>query len=500
MKNQHNRIVRVCAFILALLFVTFALVLANEQFKDFFIATLVRLKKQRGSDIALDTVKHLDNVRVLSTSFMLLAVGFLFYSAPSLRAFVAKHKIVLGSLFAISFLSSLILCIPGIHEGADIRFHLMRIEGLKDALLAGQFPVRLQYSWINGYGYPVSIFYGDFLLYIPAVLRIVGIAPTTAYKIYIFVINVLTATMSFWCFKNIFKKQGNSLALLLSFVYTTACYRLTEIYVISAVGTFSAFLFFPPVALAVYNIYTVKEKSVYENALLLALSMTGLLCTHILSTELVIFALALVAILLAKRTFTKKVLFSFCAAILFTCLLGAAFIVPFLDCAKNVPMLIFKHKSSVYNDSGLYIGQLFAFFQTPFGGVNPNNVQGRELLSPGIPLMAGLVAAIVLLVYKKRDKTILFFTILSGIYLYLASNLFTYSFLSFGPLGKITGTLQYSIRNITIATLLLTLLLGYVFIAIMKLFKENQHTRYVVGGGYSNNDTPPSMHVYQLVF
>ena len=38
--------------------------------------------------------------------------------------------------------------------------------------MAGQFPVRMHFSSLDGAGYPVSIFYGDILLYIPAVMTV----------------------------------------------------------------------------------------------------------------------------------------------------------------------------------------------------------------------------------------------------------------------------------------------------------------------------------------
>ena len=65
-------------------------------------------------------------------------------------------------------------------DGFDLNFHLMRIEEIAGELKNLQFPVRMQTGWLGGYGYPVSIFYGDTLLYIPAVLRLIGFPLQTA--------------------------------------------------------------------------------------------------------------------------------------------------------------------------------------------------------------------------------------------------------------------------------------------------------------------------------
>ena len=85
-------------------------------------------------------------------------------------------------------------------DAHDLAFHLMRIEGLKEELLNGSFPVRMQTYWLNGYGYPVSIFYGDLLLYIPAVLRIFGVSVLASYNIYVLLINAGTVFISYFCF------------------------------------------------------------------------------------------------------------------------------------------------------------------------------------------------------------------------------------------------------------------------------------------------------------
>lgn len=70
------------------------------------------------------------------------------------------------------FMISLPLMVRGISDNdyQDLRVHLMRIEGIADQLRLGHVPVRMQSVWLDGYGYPISIYYGDIFLYFPAVL------------------------------------------------------------------------------------------------------------------------------------------------------------------------------------------------------------------------------------------------------------------------------------------------------------------------------------------
>ena len=73
---------------------------------------------------------------------------------------------------------SLVASIPYLCEynitGADLTYHLQRIEGVKDGILGGQFPVRLEPRWVYDHGYANAIFYCNTFLYFPALLRLLG--------------------------------------------------------------------------------------------------------------------------------------------------------------------------------------------------------------------------------------------------------------------------------------------------------------------------------------
>ena len=139
----------------------------------------------------------------------------------------------------------------------------------------------------------ISKFYGDLLLYLPAVLRIIGFPVTAVYKFYVFLIHLVTSITAYICFQKMFQKK--EIALLASLAYVNAGYRIVNVYVRMAVGEYSAMLFLPIAALAVYRIYTdsgASRKRCRSNALLLAAGMTGLIGTHVLTTEMTCFFFA----------------------------------------------------------------------------------------------------------------------------------------------------------------------------------------------------------------
>ena len=75
--------------------------------------------------------------------------------------FIKNNYVTILAIAGITFISSIGLMTRYIHPGHDLEFHLLRIEGLRDALLIGNFPDRVQSNWCYGWGYAVSAMYGD---------------------------------------------------------------------------------------------------------------------------------------------------------------------------------------------------------------------------------------------------------------------------------------------------------------------------------------------------
>ena len=312
-----------------------------------------------------------------------------------------NKKLIIFSIIFIVLFSSLLLLFPGTTLGHDGTFHLMRIDGLADELRRGNIPVRLQSLWLEGYGYPVSIYYCDILLYFPALLRLIGVPLTVAYKIYILGVNFATVLIAYICFKKIFK--STKIGLILSLVFSTAPYRLVDIFIRNAVGEYSAFIFFPIIALAFFKLYTESKENYnfFKIATLLAIGMSGLVLTHILTTEIVIITLIVICLILWKKTFTKNNILCICLAMFETFLICAFFIIPFIDYFFNVSVKISQMETQYIQFSGVNFIQLFMFFQNPFGK-NTTIVKERMLLSPGLPLMMSFILPVIYYCWKNK--------------------------------------------------------------------------------------------------
>ncbi len=134
--------------------------------------------------------------------------------------------------------------------GHDVEAHMGRIAAIASGLKSHVFPVRMYRYFENDFGYPMGIFYGDIFLYPSAILHLMGMPLWICYMIYVVIMNILTAVISYICFKTISGRRDAG--LLASAVYTLSLWRLNDVYIRAAAGEYGAFTFLPLIALGLY--------------------------------------------------------------------------------------------------------------------------------------------------------------------------------------------------------------------------------------------------------
>lgn len=298
-----------------------------------------------------------------------------------------------------------------ISGGHDINFHLMRIEGLAEGLRMGQFPVKIQPAWYEGYGYGCSVFYGDIFLYVPALMRLFGVPLQWAYKFYVLMTQAGTIAISAYSFGRIFKDK--KIAFVGTVLYALAIYRLMNIFVRGAVGEYTAMAFLPLVAYAMILLISKEstKQDLKKGSLLLALGMTGILQSHILSAEMVCIILAIICIVYVKRVFKTNIFVSFVKAVCLTLLLNLGFLVPFLDY-----MITGKFNVNAINggwrveqniqEYGAFVSQLCQLFYKAGGGNLPRSegTEGEMPIGVGLALMSALVVLGIMVIKLKKDE------------------------------------------------------------------------------------------------
>jgi hypothetical protein len=358
-----------------------------------------------------------------------------------------------------------------------------RIEGLAQGLKRGGFPVRMNTFFMDGYGYPTEIFYGGALLYIPAVFRLIGFSVVSSYKLYVFVINLITAISSYVCGKGVFKSEKT--AVIVSAAYTVSSYRMVDIWTRSAVGEFTALAFLPVIALSIWNIYTqnVADKNYNRNSLILAGGMLGLLLSHILSTEMAVFVIAVIFVAFIKKSIRKETLLVYVKAIIIFLLAGASFIVSFVDYYMHVDLKIKEQGTHFIQSEGAYISDYFAFFKNVLGN-SGDILSDRMQFSPGAVLITGFLIANYLLIMGKMSRKGKVFITGAWMTLFLSSNVFPWNqFAASSSLGNMLSAIQFPWRYLGVANIFLALLLGEIVEYFIAQGVNASKLYYVVGTG-----------------
>ena len=402
----------------------------------------------------------------------LIAVVVLFSVIES-ALICSKKKPKLLKTVVILLLAAFTAFIPymltGIKPGHDFTYHFMRIEGLANELRNGQFPVYMESMWIGDHGYPVSLYYSDIFLYFPAVLRLIGYSVDAAYKIFVFSVNLFTSIAAFVSFRKIFRKD--KISYVLAFVYTCAPYRLVDIYVRSAVGEFCAISFLPLICAGFYGICvteppeTGRKISAFISFILdLSFGMAGVFLSHILTTEMSLILLVILAVLFIRKLIKPVRMVSIILAAANTIIMSLIFLVPFIDFYLNNETEIkmgIERVIPAIQEQGIQPGELFLFTKDIFGGGANNGMEFRMYFSIGLTLMLSISAAVYEIFSKKRYGKLVLFAALSWLSIFLSSSLFPWDDLAHRTrIGVLFAQIQFPWRFLAFATLFSVLTLG----------------------------------------
>lgn len=195
-------------------------------------------------------------------------------------------------------LSTIFLLNREITYGHDYGYFIFRLEGISQGLAHGEFPVRIQTSQINGYGYPVGIMFGDLLYYPAAIPHCFGLSLENAYRLILLTVNTVTVFFGYYAFS---KLTGSKIyGLFGTSLYTLAYYRLSDITLRADIGEAFGMAFLPIALLGYFlvlhdnkNINGEAVKSVIPNWLLLGLSVSGIIISNVPLTVLCVFFLFL---------------------------------------------------------------------------------------------------------------------------------------------------------------------------------------------------------------
>lgn len=372
--------------------------------------------------------------------------------------------------------------------GHDMVFHLARIVGLEEGILTGNFPVRIQPGWCNDYGYAVSVFYGDLLLYIPALLYMAWVPLVYSYKFYVLCINVGTIGIAYFCYKRL--SHDKHIGVVCTALYCLSINRILNVFVRAAVGEYSAYMFYPLVLLGVKEILCMdtKENSEKHGWVFLCIGMTGLIQTHVLSVEMTCIILGILVIALNRRLLHLNIILAFLKSIIATICINLGFILPFLDYSRQ-NLMVFQDKDTYgIQGYGLSLHELFSF-GTSAAGVARLSLEGlweRFPSSLGLGIIIVLVLAFIALTRfmweEKRKKRLLFTMGIAAVVLFMSTHYFPWNKLAaISYVRSLVSSIQFPWRFVSISMPILIYVACLVFMQMRESIPQEK-TKYALMG------------------
>lgn len=293
---------------------------------------------------------------VLAATLFALAAQLL-YAYNKEYGISRENKAVLFWLPVIVLLACAPYLLEGMPSGGDLGYHLHRIEGIKDGIQAGYFPVRLEPEWVHGHGYANGIFYCGTLLLFPALLRIIGFPITFSYNCFVVGLNIVTALLAYYSFSRIFRDKYIGLAG--SALYTLSVFRIYKL-MAAVVGECSALAFLPLLIYGFWRVFTEdRQDKEYRTCWIpLAFGYAGLLQTHVLSCEITAFLTVAVCVALIKRVLRRETFWELCKGAAGALAMSAWFLVPFLDYYVREDLHIKHVWARTIQERGIYPAQL----------------------------------------------------------------------------------------------------------------------------------------------
>lgn len=352
-------------------------------------------------------------------------------------------------------------CMPllwgGVFDGHDMLFHLNRIEGIASGLRCGQFPVRIHASTLLGYGYAASEFYPELFLYIPAILRNMGVSLCASVRVFEAGINLLAALSCYVSAKAVFDSRRTAVGA--SVLYTLCVYRLVNLYTRATLGESLAMIFFP---LIIWSLYEVLRRDDGKWPLL-ALGMTGVCMSHLLSTLFsVLFCAIAAAFSLPKLMREKRRFLAILKAAAITVLCCVWFYVPMMQYSGD------GVSTSVVLDAQENVLQPGGFFVAFAGDMNADIPEDFAYTIGVVPGLALLIGCALLLVRRYaqgkaamdgKDRAALALCALGVVALLGATNAFPWEWVCSlrRPFSTFFKQIQFPWRLVGIAVPLLSM-------------------------------------------
>ncbi|HAQ2234772.1 TPA: hypothetical protein IXJ05_000561 [Enterococcus faecium] len=304
----------------------------------------------------------------------------------------------------------------------DTAFHINRALSLESI-----FSSPINFETFRSYGMQVNNFYPWLTLY-PLFLLIKFTNLAIGYNLFLYIVTLITLFICHYVMYEITKKHVTS--SFFAIIYTTSSFRSVEIFLRGAMGELLAMSILPLILLGFIKLYDSKK----ESWVMLAISMTLLIYTHVLSVAMtmVMIIIALIIQFYRKKKIEIFLIIKLIKAGIVTLLLSLAFIGPMIEQTLyqdlNRPYVDILQKRAIYLGKEFLIGSI-----------------DSELLSFGIGLTLLICLIILTFNFKKLGILSKITYIMGIISILLCTKIFPWFALQNTPLNIIQAPWRFMI-------------------------------------------------------
>lgn len=368
-----------------------------------------------------------------------------------------KEKEIINYILII--IASIIISIPLANKNLNIYRddgiqHICRIIGTEQTLADKQFLPMIMSNLCNNFGYSWNIFYSPLTAYMSVVLRIFNFSYVNCLKLCMFVIVLLSGLTMYKLTLRITKNK--KLATLASIIYILAPYRITDMYIRTALAELASFIFIPIVFEGLYIIVNEEKKS-YK----LALGAAGLILTHqviAMYTAIICFAYLIVFF---KKLKSKTVLKNIGVNLSFCLLMTSFYWVGLLQ-------HYFSTSYEVFVPGRMEREEVLIFYKAKFSQLFITSSEQTMIYAIGLLSVIGLVLTPI--AYKKipeeYKKTYMFFLITGIVLIGMTLKIFP-----FEKLPQALTMLQFTFRLFTFTSFFFAFVVATNFAILIKDFK-----------------------------
>lgn len=361
--------------------------------------------------------------------------------------------------YILIIIASIIISIPLANKNLNIYRddgiqHICRIIGTKQTLADKQFLPMIMSNLCNNFGYSWNIFYSPLTAYMSVVFRIFNFSYSNCLKLCMFAIVLLSGITMYKLALRITKNK--KLATLASIIYILAPYRITDMYIRTALAELASFIFIPIVFEGLYIIVNEEKKS-YK----LALGAAGLILTHQVIAMYTAIICFIYLIVFFKKLKSKTVLKNIGVNLLFCILMTSFYWVGLLQHYLNTSYEVFV-------PGRMEREEVLIFYKAKFSQLFITNSEQTMIYAIGLLSVIGLVLTPI--AYKKipkeYKKTYMFFLIAGIILIGMTLSIFP-----FEKLPQALTMLQFTFRLFTFTSFFFAFVVATNFVILIKNFK-----------------------------